>query len=98
MVEVVDVLLDAVPQMPFAQDKQAVQAFPPQAAPKTLAVGVGARCVMRRVEHPYPGAARDAVKRRAILAVIVADQEPWRLAERRRFPQLLCCPTQPSLG
>ena len=92
MVEVLDVLLDAVAQMPFAQDKQAVQAFPPKAAQKTLAVCVGARSVMRRVEHLDPSPARDAVKRRAILAVIVADQEPWSLTERRCFPQLLGYP------
>ncbi len=77
MVEVVYILLDAVLQMPFAQDEQTVQALPPQAAQKTLAVRVRARSVHWCVEHLDPGAARDAVKGRAIFVVIVADQEPW---------------------
>ena len=69
-----------------------IEALPPYAPQKALAVRVGARSVERRPQKFDPGPARYPRKARAELCVVVTDQEPGRLPIGRGFSQLLSHP------
>lgn len=89
VVEVLDIFRDTLEQLPFAQDKIAVQTLTAQAAQETFAHAIRARRGDGCVKDFNPSANRDSVKGRAIFAVIIADKKPRAFIKRGRLPQLL---------
>jgi len=64
-----------------------VQQFTPDAADETLAYGLGR--FHRRMDHINAAAFGDALKLRAKLAIVVADEKAQAFNKRRGFAQLL---------
>lgn len=88
-VEVRDIRAEDAPQVRLAEDGEVVQALPPHAADGPLAGRVGAWGADRRAQHSDSARGGEAVEARPVLRVVIANQEPWPLVERRRLAQLL---------
>ncbi len=69
-----------------------VQALPPYAAKKSLALGVHVWCPHRRLHDLDATEFCHAVEGQAELRVAVADEEPWTSSMLGRGPQLLSNP------
>ncbi len=87
------VLPQHTPQLPLTQDEDVIQALAPHTAEEPLAGGVRPWCPDGGAQDRDPATRRDAVERRPVLAVVVADEEAGALVERRGLAQLLGHPS-----
>ena len=86
MIEVGLVLLHDLAEMTLVEDEEEIQAFAPHTAQESLANGVGLAGFIRRGQDVDIGPLSDSVECRAVLVVVVANQEAATLTEGRRLP------------
>jgi hypothetical protein len=87
--EVGDVLAEHTAEVPLAEDKQIIEAFTAYAAQEALAEGIRTWRSMRRAQDANAAACSDLRERCPVLPVVVADEVPVALVERRGLAQLL---------
>ena len=75
--------------MGLAEHQHTVQAFAPYAAEEAFAGGILLGGTIRRPQHRDAARLRHPAERPSVLAVVVAEEVPWPLAEARRLAQLL---------
>lgn len=88
-VEVGGALAERAPQVALAEDQQVVQALAAHAAKEALAHGVRPRGAIGPAQDRDPARDVEARERRPEPAVVVADEIPRALVERRCFTELL---------
>jgi len=88
-VEIRDVFAEHAGQMPLAEDEDVVQALTAHAPQEPLAGGIRPRRARGRAQDADAAARGDLRERGPEFAVVVADQVPRALVERRGLAQLL---------
>ena len=92
MIEVGDVLLDDAVEMALTENEEVVQTLSAKTAEESFADGVSLWRADWRTQNLDVSPLRDPVEGCSVLAVIVADEEPWTFSERSGVAELLCNP------
>ncbi len=93
IVVVLDILRHLAQKLALAQNEEEIQALTTQAAQEPFATCVGSRGQDRRAEDLDASPDGDSIELGTVFIIIIPDEKARPFAKRRRFTQLLSCPT-----
>jgi hypothetical protein len=92
LVEVGHIHIEHPLELLLLEDQQVVQTFLPYTPQEALADGIGSGCMLGRFENLNCTCRRHTSEQGPKFAIVIPNQELWRLSIRRGFPQVLCDP------